>query len=242
MNSDSTRDSPSGAGMEEPEPFASEHRRLIREIEAEMRATASYTGRRSLSPRVREAMARVPRYRFVPDGAEGAAYVNAPLSIGHGQTISQPYIVALMTEMLDLEEDDVVLEVGTGSAYQAAVLAELVKKVYTIEVVEELARQAAEKLGRLGYDNVEVRHGDGYDGWPQHAPYDAIMVTATGEEIPPPLVEQLKPGGRMILPVGRPWSSQELVLVEKSPEGEIRQRSVLPVAFVPLRRMRQGAR
>ncbi|MEA3291961.1 MAG: protein-L-isoaspartate(D-aspartate) O-methyltransferase [Pseudomonadota bacterium] len=222
----------------EPETFDRQHKRLMEEIEAEMRATASYTGRTSLSKRVLEAVARVPRYRFVPDGSQAAAYVNAPLSIGHGQTISQPYIVAMMTEMLDLDEDSIVLEVGTGSAYLAAILAELVKRLYTIEIVEPLARQAAEKLKSLGYENVEVRFGDGYNGWPEHAPFDAIMVTATGDEIPPPLVSQLRPGGRMILPLGRPYSFQKLVLVEKTPQGEIRQRDVLPVAFVPLRRLR----
>ncbi len=159
---------------------------------------------------------------------------NRPLPIGHGQTISQPYIVALMTELLAPKAGDVVLEVGTGSGYQAAVLAELGARVYTIEIVPPLANSAALRLEQLGYSNVEVRLGDGYYGWPEHAPFDGIIVTAAANAIPPPLIEQLKPGGRMLIPVGAPFSAQELIVLVKDTKGKVSTRSVLPVAFVPL--------
>ena len=187
-------------------------------------------------PRVLNAIALVPRDRFVPPELRLHAYENRPMPIGHGQTISQPLIVALMTELLDLTPETVVLEVGTGSGYQAAVLAALAAQVYTIEVVPELAEQARERLHRLGYSNVEVRAGDGYLGWPEHAPYRAIMVTAGATEIPPPLVEQLAPGGRMVIPVGRWPGGQTLLLVEKAADGSVVRHDLLPVAFVPLRK------
>ena len=208
--------------------------RLLIEIVAEVRETARYTGRAALNPRVMAAMAAAPREAFVPPVYAEEAYVNAPLPIGCGQTISQPYIVALMTDLLDADADDTVLEVGCGSGYQAAVLARLVKYVYSMEIVEVLADQARERLRRLGCANVEVRCGDGYSGWPAHAPFDAIIVTAAAPWIPPALIEQLKPGGRLVIPIGQPFSAQELVVVEKDADGAIRQRSVLPVAFVPL--------
>jgi protein-L-isoaspartate(D-aspartate) O-methyltransferase len=189
-----------------------------------------------MSPRVRAAMAKVLRHAFVPVDEVRLAYANIPLPIGLGQTISQPYIVAIMTDLLDVEPDDVVLEVGAGSGYQAAVLAELAARVYTIEIVEELAERARERLERLGYDNVEVRVGDGYDGWAEHAPYDAIIVTAAAPVVPPPLLEQLKPGGRMVIPLGEAWAAQDLVRVEKDADAQVRERSLLPVAFVPLTR------
>lgn len=213
--------------------FARQRAGLIAEIEAEAAATASYTGRRRFSPEVMAAMAKVPRHRFVPPGLEGAAYLNFPLSIGYGQTISQPYIVALMTDLLELRPDSTVLEIGCGSGYQAAVLAELAARVYSIEFVEELATAARQRLRDLGYANVEVMTEDGYYGWSEHAPFDAIIITAAAPEVPPPLLEQLKPGGRMVLPVGQPYASQDLRLLIKQQDGDIESRSILPVAFVP---------
>jgi protein-L-isoaspartate(D-aspartate) O-methyltransferase len=185
---------------------------------------------------VMDAMAAVPRHRFVPDGQVEQAYQNRPLPIGRGQTISQPYIVAFMTDLLKVRKGDRVLEVGTGSGYQAAVLASIAGKVYTIEIVKALADEARERLMRLGYANVEVRAGDGYAGWPEAAPFDAIMVTAGAPHLPPALVEQLKPGGRMVIPVGPASAVQSLTLVEKRADGSVTQRDVLPVRFVPLTR------
>ena len=207
---------------------------LLDEIRAEVSETWQYTGRAALSPRVLDAFAEVPRHAFLPDTLRAAAYINRPLPIGHGQTISQPYIVALMTDLLDPEADDIVLEIGTGSGYQAAVLAKLVKQVYSLEIVAALAEQASERLRRLGYGNVEVRQGDGHAGWPEHAPFDAIIVTAAAPDIPPVLIEQLKPGGRFLIPVGSRYSGQDLLLIEKDRHGRVSQKSVLPVIFVPL--------
>jgi protein-L-isoaspartate(D-aspartate) O-methyltransferase len=207
---------------------------LIDEIRADVADTENYTGLRKLDERVMAAMNAVPRHEFVLARDKGAAYENRPLSIGYGQTISQPYIVALMTELLRPKPDHVVLEVGTGSGYQAAVLGELVRQVYTIEIIEPLATAAAERLRRLNYRNVTVKHADGYDGWPEHGPFDGIIVTAAGAQIPPPLVRQLKPGGRMILPVGSVFTAQYLVLVTKDAEGHVSTEQLLPVMFVPL--------
>lgn len=187
-------------------------------------------------PATLRAMRAVERHKFVPEGLRGQAYADRPLPIGHGQTISQPYIVALMTELLQVEEDAVVLEIGAGSGYQAAVLAEIVEKVYTIEIIEPLGRQAMERFEETGYDNVETRIGDGYHGWEEHAPFDAIIVTAAASHIPPPLVEQLKPGGRMVIPVGPPLATQQLMIVDKDADGSVTQRSIMPVRFVPLTR------
>jgi protein-L-isoaspartate(D-aspartate) O-methyltransferase len=186
--------------------------------------------------RVINSMLSVSREEFVPDGLRRQAYRDVPLPIGYGQTISQPYIVALMTELLKVDEDDVVLEIGTGSGYQAAVLAEIVKKVYTVEIIEPLGVSARERLNRLGYINVEVLIGDGYFGWEEHAPFDAIIVTAAANHIPPPLIRQLKNGGRMCIPVGQPYYPQVLKLLEKNEKGEVRIRDVIPVRFVPLTR------
>ncbi len=180
------------------------------------------------------AMARVPRHEFVPDDLRGAAYHDRPLPIGYGQTISQPYIVALMTDLLELAPGDVVFELGTGSGYQAAVLAELGVEVYTMEIVPELGRQAAARLRRLGYDNAVARVGDGYYGWEEHAPFDGVVVTAAASHVPPPLVRQLKPGGRMVIPVGPQFMVQQLVLVPKNDDGTVQTRQLLPVRFVPL--------
>lgn len=217
----------------DPEAFVLQREELLAEIEAEAAATAPYTGRCRFNPEVMAALARVPRHRFVPEGRENAAYLNSPLSIGYGQTISQPYIVALMTDLLELRRNSVVLEIGCGSGYQAAVLAELAAQVFSIEYVEELAAAARQRLHELGYSNIEVMAGDGYDGWPEHAPFDAIIITAAAPEAPPPLLNQLKPGGRMVLPVGQPYASQDLMLLAKRQDGSIESRSILPVAFVP---------
>jgi protein-L-isoaspartate(D-aspartate) O-methyltransferase len=216
-----------------------EHRRLLAEIAAEARDTKTWTGRESFSAAVMEAMARVPRHEFVRDGDGVAAYVNRPLPIGHGQTISQPYIVAVMTDLLDLGPADRVLEIGTGSGYQAAVLAEVAGRVYSVEVIEELAGAARARLGRLGYDTVEVLNGDGNRGWPEKAPFDAVMVTAAPRAIPDALVEQLKVGGRMVIPIGRVHWTQTLYLGVKGDDGKLKTQKTLPVAFVPLVRKRE---
>jgi protein-L-isoaspartate(D-aspartate) O-methyltransferase len=215
----------------------SARRAMVEEIEDEIRVTRRDTGLAALDPLVREAMLAVPRHELVPSRSRDRAYENRPLPIGYGQTISQPYIVALMTDLLQ-PAADVVLEVGTGSGYQAAVLAEIVGRVYSVEIVPELARRGAGDLARLGYRNVEVRNGDGYHGWEEHAPFDAIVVTAAASHIPPPLVQQLAPGGRMVIPVGSPFAVQQLTLVEKTPEGRVETRQLLPVSFVPLHRER----
>ncbi|HME19800.1 MAG TPA: protein-L-isoaspartate(D-aspartate) O-methyltransferase [Acetobacteraceae bacterium] len=207
---------------------------LLDEIALEMRETARWTGRAELSPRVAAALAKVRREAFVAPGSGRVAYDNRPLPIGHGQTISQPFVVALMTELLDLRPDDIVLEVGTGSGYQAAVLAELAGKVFSIEVIPELAAGAAAALAAQGYDTVELRTDDGGFGWPERAPFDAIIVTAAAPEIPPALLEQLRPGGRMVIPVGPRHGDQELLLITKDAAGTVTRRVVLSVAFVPL--------
>ena len=186
------------------------------------------------SDSVLDALNTVPRHLMVPPDEVRYAYENRPLPIGHGQTISQPYIVALMTELVRPDADDIVLEVGTGSGYQAAVLAELVDHVYSIEIIEPLAKQAKGRLASMGYDNVTVRLGDGYYGWQEHAPFDAIVVTAAASHVPPPLIAQLKPGGFMIIPVGGRWMVQQLLLLEKTDDGEIITRQQGAVRFVPL--------
>lgn len=216
--------------------FEAQRAELIEEIERDVRETRSYTGRVHLDDSVMKAMAAVARHEFVPSQLRDMAYENRPLPIGEGQTISQPYIVALMTDLADVDRKSVVLEVGTGSGYQAAVLAEIVDHVYTIEIVERLGRRAAETLERLGYENVTVRIGDGYRGWPEFAPFDAIVVTAAPEEIPPPLIEQLKSGGKLVVPVEVGNRAQSLQVLEKGPGGEITTTDVLPVAFVPFTR------
>ncbi|MGR9108517.1 MAG: protein-L-isoaspartate(D-aspartate) O-methyltransferase [Gammaproteobacteria bacterium] len=208
--------------------------RLIRDIKNEVEYTRDWTGKAVLAPEVIAAMQEVPRQEFVPDSAREFAFENGPLSIGYGQTISQPFIVALMTDLLEPRADSVILEVGTGSGYQAAVLSMLVRRVYSVEIVPELAARAARLLQQLDYRNVEVRQADGYFGWPEHQPYDGIIVTAAAPMIPPQLVEQLKPGANLVIPLGAPFSHQELIVVKKNPSGEITTRNVLSVAFVPL--------
>jgi protein-L-isoaspartate(D-aspartate) O-methyltransferase len=186
--------------------------------------------------RVLAAMRKVPRHEFVPEHLTAAAYEDHPLPIGYGQTISQPYIVALMTELLHLTPESKVLEVGTGCGYQTAIISEIATEVYSVEIVEPLAQESAERLRRLGYKNIHVKRGDGYLGWPEHAPFDAIIVTAGADHVPPPLVEQLKPGGRMVIPVGEPHGEQSLQLVGKDLDASISTRNITPVLFVPLTR------
>ncbi|NQU10498.1 protein-L-isoaspartate(D-aspartate) O-methyltransferase [bacterium] len=188
------------------------------------------------APEVLRALRRVPRHEFVPADRRDQAYADGPLPIGHGQTISQPYIVALMTEVLQLKPSHKVLEIGTGSGYQAAVLAEVTDQVYTMEIIEPLALSATDRLKRLGYDKVHVRFADGYHGWPEHAPFDAIIVTAAADLVPPPLLDQLKPGGRMVIPLGGPFQRQWLVLIEKDAAGKVSTRTITGVAFVPFTR------
>ncbi len=209
---------------------------LVREIEAEFRDTAADTGRSRMSDAVRGAMERVPRHRFVPPTLVDVAYVDRPLPIGMGQTISQPFIVALMTELAEPDPAARVLEVGTGSGYQAAVLAECVAHVYSIEIVAPLGERARALLADLGYRNVDVRIGDGYKGWPDAAPFDAIVVTAAPDHVPQPLVDQLKPGGRMVIPVGQEGGVQRLLVIAKDRDGRTTTRRTLAVRFVPLTR------
>ena len=225
---------PSGVAAAEPDELAARRQALLRDIERDVRDTAEFLNRRELDPRVMSAVATVPRHEFVRSEDRDLAYENRPLPIGYGQTISQPYIVAIMTDLVEPAPGCRALEVGTGSGYQAAVLARLCDEVYTLEIVEPLGRQARERLARLGYRNVEVRIGDGYHGWPDAAPFDVIVVTAVASHIPPPLLRQLEPGGRMVLPVGTRFTTQQLVLVEKRPDGKVTTRQLLPVSFVPL--------
>jgi len=212
---------------------AAERAALVRLIEQEVRDTAGYTGRATLDERVLAAMATVPREQFVPEFDADSAYANIPLPIGCGQTISQPYIVALMTDLLDPQPDHVVLEIGTGCGYQAAVLSQLVAHVYSVEVIAELAAGASERLASLGCTNVTTRHGDGNLGWPEHAPYDGIIVTAGAPSVPPALIEQLRPGAPLVIPVNS-GMHQMLQCITRSASGEINVDDVLPVAFVPL--------
>ena len=208
--------------------------KMLRTIETESRLTQGFTGRSALRPEVMEAMGRVPREKFVPDHLKPMAYENHPLPIGNGQTISQPFIVALMTDLLNPGPNDVILEVGAGSGYQAAVLSLLVKQVYALEIVPSLAEVASARLRKLGYNNVEVRQGDGHRGWPEHAPFDGIMVAAAAPHVPPALQEQLKPGGRIVIPVGFTDMPQKLLVLKKDKNGKFTTRNILPVAFVPL--------
>ena len=214
--------------------YGSERREMLDEISRMARETRWETGRAEFGARVMEAISRVDRHRLVPDDERGNAYRNRPLGIGLGQTISQPFIVALMTDLLDVQAGHKVLEVGTGSGYQAAVLAELGATVYTTEILEPLGREAATRLSELGYKTVVARIGDGYHGWSEHAPFDSIIVTAAARELPPALIEQLKPGGKLVIPLGESAGTQTLCLIEKRNDGRTTQREVLAVRFVPL--------
>lgn len=214
--------------------FGPERRRMLEDIEAMAASVAHETGVATFSPDVLAAMEAVPRHAFVPEAQRAAAYRNRPLPVGHGQTISQPFIVAMMTELLGVGKSHRILEVGTGSGYQAAVLAVLAREVCSVEIIRELGDTAAATLRRLGYANVTTRIGDGYQGWPEQAPFDGIMVTAAPDHIPPALIAQLKPGGRMVIPVGD--LVQDLMVVEKKPDGTTTSTAVVPVRFVPLTR------
>lgn len=215
---------------------ADERRAMVNTIERLFAERTGYTGLKSLDAGVASALRTVPRHRLVPESRRGQAYANRPLPIGFGQTVSQPYIVALMTQALNLESTDRVLELGTGSGYQAAIASQIAGHVYSIEIVPELADRASKALQALDYDNLTVKNADGYHGWPAHAPFDAIIITAAVDHVPPPLVEQLKPGGHLILPLGDPFSNQVLTVVEKAADGSVRSRQLLPVRFVPLTR------
>ena len=208
--------------------------RMLAAIETSTRMTTAYTGVKAISQEVMTAMAKVDRAQFVPKHSVHDAFENQPLRIGYGQTISQPFIVALMLHLLQLQPDDRVLEVGTGSGYQAAVTAELAAHVHTIEIIPELARSADRRLKSLGYTNISVRTGDGWYGWPEEAPFDGILVTAVAQEVPPWLLAQLAVGGRLVMPVGEVWGDQELVLLTRDTTGVINTREVLPVRFVPM--------
>ena len=214
--------------------YAEDRRTMIRAIEANARDASYYINRKELDGRVISAMGRVERHRFVPENQVSSAYENRPLPIGHGQTISQPYIVALMSDLVNIEPGDKVIEVGTGSGYQAAVLAEMGADVFSVEIVKPLAEQAARRLAELGYSTITTREDDGYYGWEKEAPFDAIVVTAAASHVPPPLLRQLKKGGTMIIPVGGRFMVQQLVLVTKDEAGGISARQILPVRFVPL--------
>lgn len=207
---------------------------MISTIRVEAKNASAWTGCAEISGRVLNAMATVPRHEFVSANLQYSAYDNSPLPIGFGQTISQPYIVALMTDLLDLHEDDKVLEVGTGSGYQAAVLSQMARQVYSMENISVLAMSARRRVQRLGYDNLEVVWGNGFRGLPQYAPFDAILVAAAPKQVPAALIEQLKPGGRLVIPVGNRGIGQDLKLLQKEGRGEVSEKTVLPVSFVPL--------
>jgi protein-L-isoaspartate(D-aspartate) O-methyltransferase len=209
---------------------------MLRDIADEVAWTRQEIGKEALDARVMAALAKVPRELFVPAVEHRFAFANGPLPIGHGQTISQPYIVALMTDLLEPRPDSVILEIGAGSGYQTVVLAELVHQVYSVEIIAALAAEAQARLQRLGYDNVFIRHGDGWQGWPEHAHYDEIIVTAAAPQLPPALLEQLKPGGRLVIPLDAAGDIQQLKVVSKRADGSVSQRDVLRVAFVPMTR------
>ena len=212
------------------DPFEELRQQMIAVIAAQAVFSAGETGKAAIAPRVLEAMAKLPRHEFVPAEVRPYAYADSPLPIGCSKTISQPFIVALMTDLLDLKPEDRVLEIGTGLGYHAAILSELVQRVYSVEIIEELAQQAKQRLARQRCANVELRLGNGYYGWPEHAPFNKVIVAAGVELVPPPLLQQLKPGGRMIIPTGLP-DSQQLMLVEKDAGGRVKMKEILRVRF-----------
>jgi len=214
--------------------YINQRENMICAIEADVRATSKYLQKKSLNPQVMEAMKTVPRHALVPFSQRTYAYLNRPLPIGYGQTISQPYIVAIMTDLLNPQPEHKILEIGTGSGYQAAILSHLVQQVYTIEIIEALGKRAQKDISELGYTNIQIRISDGYYGWEEHAPFDGIVVTAATSHVPPPLIQQLKPGGRMIIPVGSRFLTQQLLLITKDEKGDLSTRQILPVQFVPL--------
>jgi len=213
--------------------YTQQRQQMVADIKNDVETTEKHINKISFNTSVMQAMNTIPRHEFVPAQLRDKAYENRPLPIGYGQTISQPYIVALMTDLLQPEPDHRILEIGTGSGYQAAVLSQLVAQVYSIEIIEQLGQSTVQLLTRLDYDNIETRIADGYDGWPQHAPFDSIIVTAAISHIPPPLVQQLKKGGRLLIPVGTRFQTQYLTLVEKDKQGKVTSRQLLPVIFVP---------
>ncbi len=221
------------SGMPGADNYRVQRMNMISDIQDDVRRTERFINKKSFNASVMQAMEKVPRHEFVPTELLSRAYENRPLPIGFGQTISQPYIVGLMTDLLHPEADQNVLEIGTGSGYQAAILSQLVARVYSIEIIEQLGNATTKLLSRLGYDNIKTHIADGYNGWPEHAPYDSIIVTAAISHIPPPLVQQLKKGGRMVIPVGTRFQTQYLTMVEKDLQGKVTTRQVLPVIFVP---------
>lgn len=207
---------------------------MLADIEAETLLTRTLTGKTELDERVIRALAEIPRDEFVPEEYRQAAFVDGPLPIGHGQTISQPFIVALMSDLLSARAGQAVLEIGTGSGYQTAVLSKLYSITYSMELISVLAKEAEQRLARLGYENVRIRTGNGYQGWPENAPYDGIIVTAAATHVPQALIEQLKPGGRLVIPVGKPHQTQELKVLRKGMGGRTKEQTVLRVSFVPM--------
>jgi protein-L-isoaspartate(D-aspartate) O-methyltransferase len=216
-----------------PEDLKVLREHMIAEISADAARVRELTGKSMLDPRVMAAMGKVPRHEFVPVELQPLAYANMPLPIGCEKTISQPFIVALMTDLLDLGADDTVLEIGTGLGYQAAILGQLARQVYSMEIIEELGNQAKQRLERLGFTNIEIRMGNGYHGWSEHAPFDRIILTAAPDLIPPPLLHQLKTGGKMVLPAGLP-DAQQLILVQKNEAGQVSTNEILAVRFSQL--------
>ncbi len=221
-------------GEARAQDYAALRLRMLAEVDATYAETRALTGMAAMSPRVRAALGKVERHRLVPPEQRALAYRNHPLPIRHGQTISQPYIVAISTDLIAPQPQHMVLEVGTGSGYQAAVLSEIVGRVFSIEILEPLGREAAERLKTLGYHNIEFKIGDGYKGWPEKAPFDAIVVTAAAPQVPDALLAQLKTGGKMVIPVGPSGETQELLLITKNLDGKNSQKRILPVRFVPL--------
>src|SRR5271169_1043934 len=213
--------------------FAALRQSMIEQIAVQAIYVSARIGKAAFAGRVMQAMDKVPRHAFVPIELQPYAYANSPLPIGFNKTIAQPFIVALMTDLLDVQPNDTVLEIGTGLGYQAAIVAALAQKVYSIEVIEELSEQAKQRLRRLGYVNIELRIGNGYHGWAEHAPFDKVIVTAAPELIPPPLIDQLKPGGKMVIPAGLA-DAQQLILVEKDSHGRVMTKEILPVRFSQL--------